>query len=147
MRAEYQNNITSWSVPMISFILTAKRLLQALFISFKEKVFLSLLSTLLLINLSGVLFYSSVEGWSYLDAFYFAWVSLIPTGVDIGLAPVTTVGKIFTMMYLVVGMGVMIGLLAVIAKAVLNFEEEEHGEDRKKKLQQLRDRAKNKGKA
>ena len=26
-------------------------------------------------------------------------------------------------------------------KAVLNFEEEEHGEDRKKKLQQLRDRA------
>lgn len=132
---------------MISFILTAKRLLEALIIAFKEKVFLSLLSTLLLINLSGVLFYSSVEGWSYLDAFYFAWVSLIPTGVDTGLAPVTTLGKIFTMMYLVVGIGVMIGLLAVIAKAVVNFEEEEHGEERKKKLQQLRDKARKKGKA
>jgi len=133
---------------MISFILTAKRLLEALFISFKEKVFLSLLTTLLLINLSGVLFYSSVEGWSYLDAFYFSWVSLIPSGVDTGLVPVTSLGKIFTMMYLVVGVGIMIALLAVIAKAVLNFEEEEHGEDRKKKLQQLREKAKKKrGKA
>ena len=131
---------------MISFILTAKRLLEALFISFKEKVFLSLLTTLLLINLSGVLFYSSVEGWGYFDAFYFTWVSLIPTGVDSGLAPETTLGKVFTMMYLVVGVGVMIALLAVIGKAVLNFGEEEHGEERKKKLQQLREKAMNKKK-
>lgn len=127
---------------MISFILTAKKLVSALMISFKEKVFLSLLSTLLIINVSGVLFYSSVEGWSYLDAFYFSLVSLIPSGVDTSLVPVTSFGKIFTMIYLVVGIGVMIALLAIIGKSVLNFEEEEHGEDRKKKLQQLRDKSK-----
>ena len=110
---------------MISFILTAKRLLEALYHAFKEKVFLSLLTTLLLINLSGVLFYHSIEGWSYLDAIYFSWVSLIPSSLDIGYAPETDLGKIFTMMYLVVGVGVMIGLLAIIAKAVLKFEDEE----------------------
>lgn len=44
---------------MISFILTAKRLLEALLVAVKDKVFISLLTTLLIINLSGVLFYTS----------------------------------------------------------------------------------------
>ena len=110
---------------MVSFLLTAVRLLRALGVAIKEKVFLSLLTTLLLINASGVLFYTSVEGWSYVDAIYFSWVSLIPTSIDIGYAPVTTFGKIFTMMYLVVGVGLMISLLAMIAKAVLRFDDDE----------------------
>lgn len=110
---------------MISFILTAKRLLEALLIAIKDKVFLSLVTTLLLINISGVLFYTKLEGWSYLDAIYFSWISLIPSSIDIGYAPITTLGKVFTMMYLVVGVGVMIGLLAMIARAVINFDKEE----------------------
>ncbi|OCS83078.1 potassium channel family protein [Caryophanon tenue] len=112
---------------MVSFLLTAVRLLRALGVAIKEKVFLSLLTTLLLINMSGVLFYTSVEGWSYVDAIYFSWISLIPTSIDIGYAPVTTFGKIFTMMYLVVGVGLMISLLAMIAKAVLRFDDDETG--------------------
>lgn len=109
---------------MISFILTAKRLLSALLVAVKDKLFLSLITTLFLINLSGVLFYTKIEGWSYLNAIYFSWVSLIPSGIDIGFAPETNLGKVFTMMYLVVGVGVMIGLLALIAKAVLNVDDE-----------------------
>lgn len=110
---------------MISFMLTAKRLLSAIVVLWKEKVFLSLVTTLLLINVSGTLFYTSVEGWSYFEAFYFSWMSLIPTSIDVGYAPVTTFGKVFTMMYLVVGVGLMIALLALVAKAVLRFEEHE----------------------
>ena len=110
---------------MISFILTAKRLLEGILIALKDKIFISLLSTLFIINLSGVLFYVKVEGWSYLNAIYFSWISLIPSGIDIGYGPETALGKVFTMMYLVVGVGVMIGLLALIAKAVINFDEQE----------------------
>ena len=110
---------------MISFILTAKRLLSALLVAVKDKVFISLFTTLLIINLSGVLFYTKIEGWSYLDAIYFSWVSLIPSSLDIGLSPSTPLGKVFTMMYLVVGVGVMIGLLAMIAKAVINIDNED----------------------
>ena len=122
---------------MISFILTAKRLLEAVLIALKDKLFLSLFSTLLIINLSGVLFYKKLEGWSTLDSIYFAWVSLIPSSIDIGYEPETPLGKVFTMMYLVVGVGVMIALLAVIAKAVVNVDDEdtilkEHIKDRKK---------------
>lgn len=109
---------------MISFFLTAKRLLGAIVVLWKEKVFLSLVTTLLLINLSGTLFYSSIEGWTYFDAFYFSWVSLIPTSIDLGYAPMTTFGKVFTMMYLVVGMGIMLALLAMVAKAVLGVDDE-----------------------
>lgn len=110
---------------MISFILTAKRLLEAFLVAVKDKVFLSLLTTLLIINLSGVLFYTKLEGWSYLDAIYFSWVSLIPSSLDVGLNPQTSLGKVFTMMYLVVGVGVMIALLAKIAIAVVNIEDED----------------------
>lgn len=110
---------------MISFVLTVKRLLKGLLIAVKNKEFLSLLSTLLLINLSGVLFYTKLEGWSYLDAIYFSWVSLIPSSIDIGFAPESSLGKVFTMIYLVVGVGVMIGLLGVMAKAIINYDKEE----------------------
>lgn len=109
---------------MISFILTVKRLLSAMLVAVKDKLFLSLLTTLLLINLSGVLFYTKIEGWSVLDAIYFSWVSLIPSSVEIGFSPATDFGKVFTMIYLVVGVGVMLGLLALIAKAVVNVDDE-----------------------
>ena len=47
---------------MISFILTAKRLLEAILVAVKDKVFISLFTTLLIVNLSGVLFYTKLEG-------------------------------------------------------------------------------------
>ena len=107
---------------MISFFLTANRLLKALIKAIKQPIFKSLIFTLFLIILSGTLFYSKVEGWPYIDAIYFAVVSLIPSSLETGLSPITTIGKIFTMMYLVVGVGVMIGLIGIIGKAVLDVE-------------------------
>jgi hypothetical protein len=107
---------------MISFILTAIRLLIAIVKSFTHPVFTSLLVTLLLIVLSGTFFYTKVEGWDTVDAIYFGVVSLIPTGVETGVSPITTLGKVFTIMYLIVGTGVMIGLIGIIAKAVIDFD-------------------------
>ncbi|GAA3720718.1 hypothetical protein GCM10022378_08410 [Salinicoccus jeotgali] len=61
-----------------------------------------------------------------LDAIYFGVVSLVPSSVDIGMAPVTNSGKIFTMMYLVVGVGVMVSMLGMIAKEVIDFKPEKN---------------------
>ena len=107
---------------MISFFLTANRLLKALINAIKQPIFKSLITTLLIIILSGTLFYSKIEGWSYIDAIYFAVVSLIPSSIETGLSPITTTGKIFTMMYLIVGVGVMIGLIGCIGQAVLGVD-------------------------
>lgn len=110
---------------MISLVLTMKRLLSAIFKNIKDPVFQSLVTTLAFILLSGTLFYRGIEGWSLFQSFYFAVVSLIPTSVEIGLIPSTTMSQIFTMIYLVVGMGIMFMLIIMIGKAVLNFDEKE----------------------
>ncbi|WHX24517.1 potassium channel family protein [Virgibacillus halodenitrificans] len=107
---------------MISFFLTLKRLLSAVFRLMKERVFKSLLATLAIILLSGTLFYSRIEGWSFLDAFYYAFVSLIPTSVTTGLVPEAAISKWFTMIYLVVGVGVMLMIIVMIGFAVVKFE-------------------------
>lgn len=110
---------------MISFFLTLKRLLSAVFRNVREPLFRSLLTTLAIILLSGTMFYKGVEGWSLLDSFYFAFISLIPTSVNTGLTPLADISKWFTMIYLVVGMGVMLMLLIRVGLAVANFERSE----------------------
>ncbi|BAE83147.1 hypothetical protein DSY1358 [Desulfitobacterium hafniense Y51] len=117
---------------MISFILTLKRLLSAVYRIMKEKAFKSLLVSLALILLSGTLFYKQVEGWSLLDSFYFAFVSLIPTSVSTGFVPQADLSKWFTMIYLVVGVGVMLMILIMIGFAVVNFEKSEQEEFKQK---------------
>lgn len=109
---------------MISFILTLKRLLEALYKSSKHPLFLSLITTLFFIILSGVLFYTQKEGWAVLDAIYFCVVSIIPTGIDTNLSPETAIGKVFTMFYLIVGTGTMLLTLILLAKSTINNDDD-----------------------
>lgn len=110
---------------MISLILTTKRLFLAIIKNVKDPVFQSLITTLAFILLSGTLFYRGIEGWSWFHSFYFAVISLMPTHIETGLIPSTTISQIFTMIYLVVGMGIMFMLIVMIGKATLNFDEKE----------------------
>lgn len=124
---------------MLSFILTVKRFIEALVKAFKTPMFLSLFTTLFLIILSGTLFYTNKEGWGVVDAIYFCVVSLIPTGVNTNLTPATNLGKIFTMLYLVVGTGVMFITLLTLGKTMINTKAlEERKTEGKKKLNEYR---------
>ncbi|WP_419960275.1 potassium channel family protein [Psychrobacillus sp. BM2] len=124
---------------MLSFVLTVKRFLEALVKAFKNPMFLSLFTTLFLIILSGTLFYTKKEGWGVLDAIYFCVVSLIPTGVNTNLSPVTNLGKIFTMLYLVVGTGVMFITLLTLGKTMINTKAlEERKTESQKKLNEYK---------
>ncbi|MCG1010274.1 two pore domain potassium channel family protein [Salinicoccus sp. ID82-1] len=110
---------------MISFVLTLKRLISAIFRIGKEPLFRTLLLTLAIILLSGTLFYHQTEGWTLLNSFYFAFVSLIPTGINTGLAPEASLSKWFTMIYLIVGVGVMLMLLIRLGFAIIKLEKPE----------------------
>lgn len=110
---------------MMSLVLALIRLLKAIFKVLREPIFKSLLTTLGIMLFSSTLFYHGTEGWSWLDAFYFSFISLMPTGMETGLIPTTVMGKWFTMIYLFVGIGVMLAMLALIGKAVLDFVPEE----------------------
>lgn len=63
----------------------------------------------LLTLLLGTLFYHWVEGWSYLDSIYFCVVSLGTVGYG-DFTPKTPIGKIFTIVYLVNGIVILLAL-------------------------------------
>ena len=65
--------------------------------------------------MSGTTFFTLVEGWSVLDSFYFSVTTLTTVGFG-DPAPATAAGKIFTILYIFVGLGVIGGFINVLAK-------------------------------
>lgn len=67
----------------------------------------------------GVLFYHHVENLSWLDAYYFSIVTLTTVGYgDIHLS--TAAGKIFTTIYILVGVGIITTLITTLASLHTN---------------------------
>jgi len=88
-------------------------------------IFSLILGTLFL--LGGVFYYSHVEGWSYVDAFYFSTMSLTTVGYG-DLVPTTDGSKIFTSIYSIFGIGVMLYLLGSVVSTFL-FNQEKYIEN------------------
>ncbi len=85
----------------------------------KDRKFIGLLLLVISILLVGMLFYSKVEHWRLLDSLYFSVVTLTTVGYG-DLAPQTDLGKSFTIVYLLLGIGVLLALIAVIADHTIN---------------------------
>lgn len=81
----------------------------------------SLLILVLITLAIGTLFYNFVEGWGWIDSMYFSVISLTTVGYG-DITPITTVGKIFTMFYLFVGIGILFGFINMIAKEASSSE-------------------------
>lgn len=54
----------------------------------------------------GTVFYHFVEGFSWLDAYYFSVVTLATVGYG-DLTPHTDIGKLFTTFYIFIGVGII----------------------------------------
>ena len=69
----------------------------------------------------ATLFYWLVEGWSLVDALYFSVVTIATVGFG-DLTPHTTIGKIFTILYIITGIGLFASAVATLARAILRSD-------------------------
>jgi hypothetical protein len=107
---------------MIEFFLTTLRLVRGVASAWKrDPQFRSLVVLVLVTLLGGTIFYSLEEGWSVVDAFYFSVTTLTTVGLG-DLAPKTTIGKLFTVVYIFAGIGIILGFIDTVAKETLTHQ-------------------------
>ncbi|WP_338055517.1 potassium channel family protein [Shimia biformata] len=114
---------------MISLYISVLRLIKAIYRSWNVPHFRAGLTLAVLILLSGTIFYVRVEGWTWIDALYFSAATMSTVGYG-DLAPQTDIGKIFTVIYIFMGIGVFVALFSQFARALLKYEDQEDREDR-----------------
>ncbi len=67
---------------------------------------------------SGTIFYSLVEGLHPVDALYFSVTTLATVGYG-DFSPETMAGKLFTIVYVLVGVGILLAFLSRVAGQVV----------------------------
>ena len=86
---------------------------------FKKPQYRSLLIWVIILLLVGMIFYSQVEGWSWLDALYFSVITLSTVGYG-DLSPDTAAAKIFTIVYIFLGISIPVGV--TVAAGIYDFD-------------------------
>ncbi|MFW5899002.1 MAG: potassium channel family protein [Jiangellaceae bacterium] len=64
---------------------------------------------------AGTIFYNLVEGWGWIDSLYFSVVTLATVGFG-DFTPTTDVGKIFTVLFILNGVGILVAFLNFMAE-------------------------------
>jgi voltage-gated potassium channel len=80
----------------------------------------------------GAVFYPIVEGWSVLDAVFFSTMSLATVGYG-DLVPTTSLGKIFTIVYVLGGIGILVSFFTTLTALTLQLQNERRRERKKAK--------------
>jgi hypothetical protein len=73
--------------------------------------------TLTLILLAATVFWL-VEGWPFLDALFFAVATISTVGYG-DQVPQTVLGRLFCMVYIMIGLGVFVAAASAVAEALL----------------------------
>jgi voltage-gated potassium channel len=104
-----------------------------------SKLVLALISIVLIIAV-GTIGYMLIEGWSFQESIYMTVITLTTVGYG-EVHPLGTAGQIFTMVLLIVGVGIILYLLSTEAKLLLEGQLQEYiGRSRlDKKINELKD--------
>lgn len=89
---------------------------------YHRKIFFVLLMTMAIL-FGGAIFYYYVEHWTFLDALYFSTTTMTTVGYG-DLIPKTDAGKIFTIVYILLGVGTVLYSLSLLASHFVEVREE-----------------------
>ena len=86
---------------------------HALWSMFKKPKYRAGLIWMVMLLLAGMVFYHQVEGWTWLDALYFSVITLSTVGYG-DMSPTTSVSKIFTMVYILLGLSIFASFASML---------------------------------
>jgi voltage-gated potassium channel len=98
---------------MISFFIAFSRFFSSIYYGLKDQEFRVIFVLVIFLLTTGMFFYHGVEGWSWLDSLYFSVITLTTVGYG-DITPHSTFGKIFTMIYIFVGLGIILSFITAI---------------------------------
>jgi len=99
---------------MPAFLLLLYRFIRSIWLGLKDPDFRALFLWVVGLLALGTWFYNLVEGWDVLDALYFSVVTLTTVGYG-DFTPKTVEGKLFTIFYILIGLGLVSGFVLLMA--------------------------------
>jgi voltage-gated potassium channel Kch len=100
---------------VVSFFILIKNFIHGIRVVFQDRQFKGLLFLVGLILAVGAVFYAHFEHWSLINSLYFCVITLTTVGYG-DFTPQTTTGKIFTIFYVAIGIGIILGFVNIIAR-------------------------------
>jgi len=97
--------------------------IQILLSFFKDEQYKKLLFFTTVVIGLGTVAYHYLENWSWIDSLYFSVITLTTIGYG-DLYPITTAGKLFTILYIIVGLGIILFFIETIH---VHYEKEHKG--------------------
>lgn len=126
---------------MLSALLMFERFAKALRIAVREEGFAQILGTGILLVIVGTLTYTTSQDWSLVDGFYFAVATLTTSSIaDPDLTITGAPIKIFTIFYILVGIGILVSSLDNLAFPISRYDEQR---GRRKRPRQTKQSARN----
>ena len=111
---------------MIVFLLSLRVLVRNIGSGLRDPEFQVLFALFGALLIVGSVFYTIVEGWGVIDALYFCVASMSTVGYG-DLTPRTYEGKVFTIVYLLLGTGTYVAMAAKLATAIVARRVATHG--------------------
>lgn len=89
----------------------------------KTKVIAAIVTIVILIAI-GTIVYHEMEQWSYIESFYFSVISLTTIGYG-EIYPTTDASRLFTAIYVLVGVAAVLTALGIFGSAYIESREEQ----------------------
>jgi voltage-gated potassium channel len=87
--------------------------LKSIFTFLKDEQYRSLIFATAMVLVIGTVVYHYLEAWTWLDSLYFSVITLSTIGYG-DFSPQTDLGKVFTILYIIVGVGLILGFINTV---------------------------------